>query len=590
MFDDDKVIYNSILEQLAGQEHSSYTDKIQLIDNVQTYKTKMQQISAQILDLEANLVQLTEFNNVHKVETEHSAKTAELAAVNATIYAKFNRATTAVRSQLKAGLDACKILINPETANLQLYQADRSSLSMAQHYVAITNSLAEHIIPDLNQRIDRLRHQATAFEKLIATINAKISTTFSSTKQWKNELLDVVMQDPLKSSCKSFSANYSINRQLSTSNRFFNQEDQAKHRAMSLGTTFASNKASKSTSSQMCVDADYSVPGIGATTDGLGHPKDPIMLKAIGRAAYFTAKNLVRVAEGYTSANELYQDLDYVFKTAGRLSMSKTTAGTDALAAGVLTRAFRNRNSDKVSVVTGGLGDCIAVAWEPSKGKVTTLAQARQYYQMFQYSPQGVTANFPETKLSRSSHEFDADVVIMRLSDGAWESLPHTIKECELEGQKYFEIDVDHVAFANIMNKAANSRQASSCRDNLQAAVMAEVELQRQQLLESTKAVQAVLAKYAKGHDIASAKLNDLISYATDNNGELPKLKAYLDNQQFDLKQANIMPLEVLASALTAELKVGDDVTISVQTYEVEELPLAEPSSYQCLANSCTIS
>jgi hypothetical protein len=80
---------------------------------------------------------------------------------------------------------------------------------------------------------------------------------------------------------------------------------------------------------------------------------------------------------------------------------------------------------EQKALVSIGIGDCMVVMYTPSTRHVCTLLKPRQYLRGKQYSPMSVSDKLAaDSMIQRSYCKVEEEVVVIRMTDGAWSLLP----------------------------------------------------------------------------------------------------------------------------------------------------------------------
>jgi len=237
----------------------------------------------------------------------------------------------------------------------------------------------------------------------------------------------------------------------------------------------------------------------------------------------------------------------------------------------VVTRLFKTDDSDTLTLVTAGIGDGMVAVFNPQLFTVTTLIQPRQYDRGIQFTPVSVTENLAKSTLQCVACQIPAGSVLLRMTDGAWESLPHRRSEVLMDSvaqKRYLDYTLDETQFGELLKDFAEeypTATAANYREYLQSRIQQYIENQKAQLLQQQADLQSKLKTF---HGTTTSKLGDFITWASQHNANF-RLQFYQFLKTLNISNENIeqLLLSVLEDQLQ-HIQLGDDICINVEITE----------------------
>lgn len=242
----------------------------------------------------------------------------------------------------------------------------------------------------------------------------------------------------------------------------------------------------------------------------------------------------------------------------------------------MVTRLFETDDNDILTLVTAGVGDGIVAVFNLQTHTLKTLIKPRQYDRGTQFTPASITENLAGATLQCVSCPIPGGSVLLRMTDGAWESLPHQCSEPLLDERaqkRYLEYALDETLLGHLLATFTTeypTATAADYRGYLQNLIQHQVETQKVQLLHQQDSLQRQLKAF---HGTANSKLSDFISWASQHN---PQFRSQLDGFLKALNIANTDLNRLPLSALEAQLQrvqLGDDITLHVEIVGTTQHP-----------------
>ena len=175
-----------------------------------------------------------------------------------------------------------------------------------------------------------------------------------------------------------FQINFNLNSEF-TLDRFLIHSHLNNHFCCVLGTTYANESFPSTILDSPCLDTFCSMQDVSAIADGYEHYPDKEMNGIIFEVAHHTVKSLVKLSSSFSSAKEMFKELPWLFKKTGETVRNKFHCMEKHEEAGALViRSFIKTESER-EIVTGSVGDCIAIAWIPMTLELKILSHPRQY-------------------------------------------------------------------------------------------------------------------------------------------------------------------------------------------------------------------
>ena len=401
------------------------------------------------------------------------------------------------------------------------------SHSLKALWTAVSDFLLSHFAEEdlkaLAKELTEKRDQASQrYQELVKTVHMHLS--LKNKQGWKEHWLYGQQYASLKCQGQSgvvLQGFFHLTHNM-TSDRFVVLDDLLQDVSALLGSTYFSTDKPMDAEKTLCLDANYQSSTSGATADGLGHFASFEMNQTIQQAAYRTVKLLVRYANLYQDSRSFYADLPTLFAHVGKAVkygvQHPEEAGT---ACAVVTKVFSEHNKKKI--VAGGIGDCMVIAWTPSTCQLAVLIKPRQYNRGFQYTPISLSEPFSGEMFQRAQLVLPADSFVIRMTDGAWEMLPHVMVKGFDESCKkdYFEYSftAELEQCLTQFTEEHPDAKASDYRAYLQKLIQLNVSAKKALLLDYQKAVQNHLAHFTlTGQTIKTSSLNEFLLWAEKND------------------------------------------------------------------------
>ena len=306
-------------------------------------------------------------------------------------------------------------------------------------------------------------------------------------KNWKNilyagEIWETTRQFQVKipSTCRS------INTPITAEERLV--PFSSLHAAGFSGNTFCSSREEESTVEDgFVLDATYLVVNSSGVTlaggDGYEHPSSLKRREQISRVAYFGNKHLVRLANTFPTADELYHNLLGLFQEAAREARIKSNS--DEGASSTVIRTFVH--DKEAEVVVGSVGDALAFAYEPISKEVTFLAKPRRYPKGFGgFAPKSFTdAELRVDHVEQVIKKVPLGAFVFYMTDGVWINL-HSSWEKEGHGRVWNIEEESLKALLGKVEPGVASADAYQCIFSNHC--IAQVEAKRQEFAENLSA------------------------------------------------------------------------------------------------------
>ena len=336
-----------------------------------------------------------------------------------------------------------------------------------------------------------------------------------------------------------------------------------------LGSTYFGNEKLLTKESTLCMDANYQQGSTGATSDGYGHFADLEVNRSIQQTAYRAVKLAVRYADLYTNAENFYEDLPRLFAHLGQAVkqsfLHPEEAGT---ASCILTKVFAHPlDKEQCIVVAGGVGDGMAFTWDPVSQRLDVLIKPRQYDRSLQFTPISITESLRGEMLQRALHPVSLDTLIIRVTDGAWQALPHYTRE-EVDtgaGKRYLEYTLEVsvltpqlIAFAKQQPEA----NAHDYRNYFMQLVAQSVNEQKVFLLQQISVIREKIACFPNK---SKALFQDFLAWIeqTDLNYH-PIFLKFLTQINVAVEKVGTVPFTDFEQKL-GKINLGDDIVLHVE-------------------------
>ena len=240
-------------------------------------------------------------------------------------------------------------------------------------------------------------------------------------------------------------------------------------------------------------------------------------------------------------------------------------AGT---ACAVVTKVFTEHHKKKI--VAGGIGDCMVMTWTPSTCQLAVLIKPRQYNRGFQYTPMSLSDAFSGEMFQRAQLLLPADSFVIRMTDGAWEMLPHERvkgfdESCKKEYFEYSPTAELEQCLTQFTEEHPDAK-ASDYRAYLQKLIQINLSAKKALLLDYQKAVHNQLAHFTlTGQTIKTSSLNEFLLWAEQQAPDFYELlQQGLTLLNYDLNQIKTTPLTDFIQSLE-HIQLGDDLALHVE-------------------------
>jgi hypothetical protein len=335
-----------------------------------------------------------------------------------------------------------------------------------------------------------------------------------------------------------------------------------------LGSTYFSNDKPFEAEETLCLDANYQQDHTGATADGYGHFGSLAENRKVQLTAYRTVKYMTRYASLYPDPESLMTDLPALFHHVGEAVkfsfLHPKEAGTTSC---VLTRVF---NTEKgIILVCAGIGDGMVAVFDPVKKIAKTLISPRQYDRGGQFIPLSITEKLVKESLQTVCCEISDKAILFRMTDGAWDALPHKIT-------KYHDPQIQRDYLSYTLNEdfffnhcfTLDTEEATSqeYRKLFETYVQETIEKRRNKFIEQQQLIQKYLSAFEEVHTNPHPLMEDFMTwvenqYLIDFNN---LLQDFLQNLNIDTTDIQKLPLANLNAQLE-HISVGDDITLHVE-------------------------
>ena len=178
----------------------------------------------------------------------------------------------------------------------------------------------------------------------------------------------------------------------------------------------------------------------------------------------------------------------------------------------VVTHLFETNNKHTLTLVAAGVGDGMVAVFDLQTQTLKTVIKPRQYDRGTQFTPVSITEGIVTSPPVICP--LSAGSVLFRMTDGAWESLPHHCSEIGLDEKiekRYLEYTLDEVKLGDLLATFAAeypTATAADYRGYLQNLIQQHIETQKAELLQQQAALQAGLKAF---HETSTSKLGDLL-------------------------------------------------------------------------------
>jgi len=238
-------------------------------------------------------------------------------------------------------------------------------------------------------------------------------------------------------------------------------------------------------------------------------------------------------------------------------------------ASGVLTRVFATANHNMVTIVAAGGGDGLVAVFDPHNHTLRTLIKPRQYNRGGdQFTPISITENLVGDMLQCIHEDVPVGSILFRMTDGAWEALPHLCGEPLMDQKcqkQYMDYSLDEELGKKLKDFALEFPQASATeyRGYLQKMIKHNIKEQKTKIVDQSEKIRSQLSAFRGGVD--KSTVGDFI---TTTCQYYPEFRTQFDNYMtiLNLVKTDLdkMPLSALEVQLE-HLSLGDDVTLNVE-------------------------
>lgn len=399
----------------------------------------------------------------------------------------------------------------------------------------------------------------------------KTNLNLSSKNPWKQEFLYNSSQPIQRCGGKrgvSITSFFHLNESFQTERCIFYKTLGDEITAL-LGNTYFGAEKPKVLETTLCMDANYQRGHTGATSDGYGHFSDAEQNRNVQKTAYRTVKLAVRYADLYLHPQTLYNDLPILFnhlkQTIPQSFSHPEEAGT---ASCVLTKVFTtSSNPDFFVVVAAGVGDGMAIAWDPSNCVLSVLINPRQYDRGSQFTPTSITEKLEGEMLQCTLATLPKGSLILRLTDGAWQSLPYSTQKVldKKTNKHYLEYTLDQSIFLPQITSFAKQNSMANAEDYhryLFGLIQKSIADKKLFLIKETETIRKKLLQFPAKK---SGSMQDFLNWIEQNDKayHLTILK-FLDEINVSAEQVKNAPLTDFEKQLD-KINLGDDIVLHVE-------------------------
>jgi len=217
-------------------------------------------------------------------------------------------------------------------------------------------------------------------------------------------------------------------------------------------------------------------------------------------------------------------------------------------------------------VVAAGVGDGLVAVFDPCHGNLKTLIKPRQYDRGTQFTPFSVTEKLVGESLQCTHIVLPSGSLIFRMTDGAWEGLPHLCSEplIDQKSQKrYLEYSLDDVVLGKKLTAFIQEYPQASVSDYctyLQGMIQQTIEAQKIQLVAQRSKILHQLEEF---QGAANSTLGDFITCQSDPQFHT-LFDSFLDTLNLVKNDLHKLPLSALEDQLK-HVNLGDDITLHVE-------------------------
>ncbi len=409
------------------------------------------------------------------------------------------------------------------------------------------------------------------YSELIRALKIQFQT--SPGMSWKDGLFHQKSTSTLNLHNIGITSNFHLSHLISQDN-FVRHDDPISGLSSVIGITYCNHKDEDLAQTKLCLDAEYTCGSAGTTADGVGEYHDHEMNQNIAKSSTITAKYLTRLVNGYSSSAQLLKDMPQLFQNVQSIIKAHFSPNPVEGACCVVTKAFFEKDGS-VSVVTGAVGDCMAIAWDKLNKSVNVLASARHHDFGMQFNPISITDNLSGTATQTTLHNFKNPIVIFRMTDGAWQALPNNqskIKHDRKNKKRYFEPTIDTHSWNKMLSEFDEKNPHASTnnyRDFLLSRIISTLNETKKQLIDIINLLKSnylvnYLAQTEKTLDTIT--FNEFYAWLKKHDNEFhSQFTQILKQQEYVMDLIKDASLKEIVSSLENNIEIGDDVTLSVQ-------------------------
>ena len=420
---------------------------------------------------------------------------------------------------------------------------------------------------ELASRCQQLKQR---YQRLLTAFKAQLQLV--STSRWKPQWLYGKSVAPERSGGKKgvlITSFFHVNQSL-LPERWVCFDGLSGEVSSLLGSTYFGAEKPQMKETTLCMDANYQQGHTGATSDGYGHFTDAEFNRSIQQAAYRTVKLATRYADFYLRAEDLFSDLPRLFQHLGQaVKQSNLHPEASGTASCVLTKVFTHTSDPTLcTVVAAGVGDGMALVWDPKSQRLEVLVKPRQYDRGLQFTPVSVTEPIKGDMLQCVMKSIPSGAFVMRLTDGAWQALPHRCSGTVLDPsnqKRYLEYTLDIAALMPeltlFMTKYPKA-DAKAYRECLMQWIQKSVHQKKAFLLEETNRIRGKIDRFGQK---TTAKVENFLKWVEQTEPSYSKtLLKFLDELHVAVDTVKSAPLSDFVHQLD-KIHLGDDVALHVE-------------------------
>lgn len=416
--------------------------------------------------------------------------------------------------------------------------------------------------------------QENTLSSLYSSLISALKITFQTSPDisWKDGLFHRKSISRLNLHNVGITSNFHLSYSISQEN-FVQHDNPILGVSSVIGITYCHQQDEDSAQTKLCLDAEYTSGSAGTTADGIGEYHDDEMNKNIAKSSTITAKYLTRLVNGYHSSGQLFKEMPQLFQHVQTIIKAHFHPNPIEGACCVVTKAFLEKDGS-VSVVTSSVGDCMAIAWDKKNKSVTVLASARHHDFGMQFNPISITDNLSGSAMQTTVHNFKNPIVIIRMTDGAWQPLPNNqsiIKNDRKTKKRYLEPAININTWNTMLTEfdAKNPHaSATDYRDFLLSKIISNLNETKKQLHGFVDFLKSsYLNKFMDqtNKTLDSATFKEFYTWLKNIDIKFhAQLSQLLTQQEYVMDLIKDACLAEIISSLENNIELGDDVTLTV--------------------------